>query len=95
MTEMSNTEADRVAAAKSGHEMGCFQIWADQFIAAGGDSDNEALVGTFVAETQAGFGPGRQCACEDRALNNLAELNKLIEQLGEAKAIEVLRKAIG
>lgn len=95
MTEMSNTEADRTAAAQSGHEMGCFQTWADQFIEAGGEDDNEVLIGTYVAETQAGFGPGRKCGCVNRAMSSLAELNKLIEQLGTDKAIEALRKAIG
>lgn len=94
MTEMSNTEADQAAADQSGHEKGCFQTWADQFIEAGGEDDNEILIGTYVAETQAGFGPGRKCECVNRAMDNLAELNALIAKIGTDKALAALRKLV-
>lgn len=60
---ISNREADKIAAATTGHDEGCFQTFADMVVETTGEEDNEILIGMFQAETAVGFAGERKCTC--------------------------------
>ena len=73
----SDLEAERPVVALTGHQFGCWEVWADMAIEENKISD-DSLLAAYLNETADGFRGGRKCHCIDPVtgyyLPDLAEI---------------------
>lgn len=73
----TDLEAEAEVVAEVGHQMGCWEWWAEEAIEAGKIADDH-LLAAYINEVTEGFQDGRSCHCLDEAtghyLPDLAEI---------------------